>query len=196
MDFRRSSESIKHIGTMRDDLKYLTAAGRARTMTERMAKMKRSVVPLISFLFFISAVSVSAVGPEGFDAVVEFGYTLKDLADPELSISLGDRFVVLNGAVASRQAFSGDPETYSAELELVSGEWIGMETVLIHRCILLLEGPSFFGTVPFGRTRVRGPNEVELNSDILVIARFEGYREWTDGSTVPVARALYLRPLY
>jgi hypothetical protein len=146
-------------------------------------------------LMFLPAVFLSSISIEEFDGVVDFSVTLKELNALQDLDSIGGRFVVITGEVSARQVVDGEEATFVAELEIVDGEWIGAEQILIYRCIVVLEGPEFYGMVPAGRSRTKDPREIDLNSTILVVAEVLGFTEMTAGEYVPVINAVYLRKM-
>ena len=63
----------------------------------------------------------------------------------------------------------------------------------MYQCILQLKGPGFANAIPARRSRNTNPDEIELNSHILVVASVEGVRELANGRKVPVLRAYFIR---
>ncbi|MAG13500.1 MAG: hypothetical protein CMN78_02770 [Spirochaetales bacterium] len=136
--------------------------------------------------------------PDDFNSVVDFESTLGSLMQAVVDnnpFALPDKFIIVDGAVASRVVVNGDADQYLGELELVAGEWIGVESVVRYQCILQLIGPEFAAAIPARRSRRANPNEIKLNSRILVVAKATGIRENADGEFIPVLRAYYIRSI-
>ena len=135
---------------------------------------------------------------EDFNGVIDFTTTLGDLdqiasqGDPN---ALPTRFIIIDGAVASRIVINSDAANFVGELQIVSGEWIGVETVVRYECILVLEGPDFASAIPARRSRRANPKEIGLNTRILAVAKAIGLHEREDGTRIPVLQAYYIRKL-
>ena len=135
---------------------------------------------------------------EDFNSAVDFETTLGTLmqaAEDNNPFALPDKFIIVYGAVASRVVVNGDAEQYLGEIELVAGEWIGVERVVRYQCVLQLIGPEFANAIPARRSRRANPDEITLNSTILVMAKATGIRENADGEFIPVLRAYYIREI-
>ena len=135
---------------------------------------------------------------EDFNDVVDFDITLGKLARAaavEDREALPNRLIIVDGAVASRLVIDANPETYMGQIELVGGEWLGVEEVVTYRCFLLLEGPRFADAIPARRSRIKNPDEIEMNSRIMVVAEYMGLFDMDDGTTVAVLRAHYIRSI-
>ena len=135
---------------------------------------------------------------EDFNGVIDFDTTLAELdkiaanGDPE---ALPSRFVIIDGAVASRLVVNPDTADFVGELQIVSGEWLGVERVVRYECILVLAGPEFASAIPSRRSRGANPKEIGLNTRILAVAKAIGLHEREDGTRVPVLQAYYIRKL-
>jgi hypothetical protein len=105
-----------------------------------------------------------------------------------------EKLIIINGAVSSREIINEDENDFLALIELVNGEWEGMEDVKMYRCFIRLSGPEFFKRIPARRSRKKAENEIELNSRILVIGRVLGSFE-ENGTYLPVVEALHVRTL-
>lgn len=88
------------------------------------------------------AVSGFAQGT-AFGDVVDFSVTLKDVAeaaDRGETLS-GQKTLLLTGSVGSVNL--GDGDVFSAEVDLVGGEWIGTKEVRSYRILLTFVGERF-----------------------------------------------------
>jgi hypothetical protein len=158
-----------------------------------MPKKLLAVVLLASIPLYMFGQSV-----EDFNRVVDFDISIRELAlaaAEENMEALPDKLVIIDGTVASRLLIDGNPETYVGQLELVGGEWIGVEDVVTYRCYLLLEGPRFANAIPARRSRTKNPAEIEMNTRIMVVGEFLGLFDLPNGTTVPVLNAVYIRKI-
>ena len=134
-----------------------------------------------------------------FNEVVDFSVTIRELSAAAAAQDVGalpERLVIIDGTVASRLVIDGNAETYVGQVELIGGEWLGVEKVVMYRCYLLLEGPQFANTIPARRSRTKHPDEIDLNSRILVVGELLGLFETDDGAIVPVLATYHIRKIY
>lgn len=152
---------------------------------------------IVTLLMFVS-IFIFGQNLDDFNKVVDFNYTLKDLYIAATSNPAGefpDRFIVIYGAVASRAVVISDSENYLAELDVVTGEWLGVEEAVKYYCIVQLVGPDFEKAVPARRSRNPNPAEIALNSQIIAVAKVTGLRQLESGETVPILHAYYVRKM-
>ena len=151
----------------------------------------------ISSLFFVIALLAAAQTNGQIKDPVNFDLTLKDLY---LMVKEGnannidpDQYVVLSGTVSARQVLNPDKENFAGMLELSSGEWIGVKDVEIYRCYIQLEGSEFSSMIPVRRSRKPKPEEIQLNTKILVLGKYLGYSEDENGNKYPVLKGFKIR---
>ena len=158
-----------------------------------MPKKLLAAVLLASIPLYIFGQSV-----EDFNRVVDFDISIRELAlaaAVEDREALPDRLVIIDGTVASRLVINSNAEEYIGQLELVGGEWIGVEDVVTYRCYLLLQGPRFANAIPARRSRTKHPEEIEANTRVLIVGEYLGLFDLPDGTIVPVLNAVYLRKI-
>ncbi len=148
-------------------------------------------------LAVLLASPLSAATPEEFDSVVDFSTTLKDLSqqvqsDGGASVD-PNRYLILEGTVASIMIADPNPDSYVAVVELVRGEWIGLEQINLFRVYVIMEGPTFAERLPLRMPRDPGPEIITTNSKLMVIGQFQGVDEGAGGEAVPVVRAAFVR---
>jgi hypothetical protein len=144
--------------------------------------MNMTIKKLFSVLLMISA--VSSLYAQNSSPAVDLSVTISSLADAVTSGRItteAGTAVVLNGTVIDRRLINSEKETFFGELTMASGKWIGTEKVVVSKCIVQLEGPQFFETIPAGRSRTVNPDEITLNSEVLVYGVFLGYAETPEG---------------
>ena len=151
----------------------------------------------ISSLFFVIALLAAAQTNGQIKDPVNFDLTLKDLY---LMVKEGnannidpDQYVVLSGTVSAKQVLNPDKENFAGMLELSSGEWIGVKDVEIYRCYIQLEGSEFSSMIPVRRSRKPKPEEIQLNTKILVLGKYLGYSEDENGNKYPVLKGFKIR---
>ncbi len=89
--------------------------------------------------------------------------------------------LILNGTVIERNLVNPEKEDFSAELILADGEWVSSDDIAISKCLVVLNGPEFHGTIPARRSRKANPKEISLNSEILVYAVYMGIVRTQEG---------------
>lgn len=153
----------------------------------------------ISAVFFSIALFVSAQTGGTAKDPVNFDLTLKDIY---LMVQEGnanninpDQYIVINGTVSAREVLNPDKENFVGILELSSGEWLGVEDVEIYRCYIQLEGSDFSSAIPVRRSRKPKPEEIKLNTNILVLGKYLGYSEDETGNKYPVIKGFRIRKI-
>ena len=119
--------------------------------------------------------SLFAYDQSDFDRIVDFSFTLKQLNQlPTADIPAflaADKLLVLNGTVANVRFIDSDEENFQVELELVAGEWEGLENVRSYRCTVLFRGSRFFPVFPRRAPKNPAQEFVSANDRILVTAK-------------------------
>jgi len=98
-----------------------------------------------------------------FDRLVDFSVTLKTVAAAaagEASLPR-DRLLLLEGSITEIVVLDKESATYTVRLELMAGEWIGVEEVRGYRCYVTFAGPGYAELLP----------SKALRSRVLVVAR-------------------------
>ena len=161
----------------------------------------------MAMIGLLSAVPLVADAPtrEEFDAVVEFGLTLREIAGDPTSASLIDRVVVLDGNIASivpvadtDGSLSRDDGEFAVRLELVHGTWIELERIEIYRAIVELRGAEFADRVSLSADG--GADVLAVNSRVLVVGRVSGLENRAADSEsqakqLAIIEAYYIRQL-
>lgn len=155
--------------------------------------MKRAVLVA---LFAVGTVALFA-SPEAFNSVVDFSVSTADLVELVRSGRADEidpeKYLILEGSVASTLLLDPNEETYWAIVELVAGEWIGLEEIEVYRVFVYLEGPQFSNRVVERMPRDPGPEIIQNNTDLTVVASFLGVTDGGDGTDVPVVGAIAVR---
>jgi hypothetical protein len=151
-----------------------------------------------ALMFVLTSGAAFGVDLSDFGAVVDFDESLKSLS---LSVREGrdpapdGRLLMLDGVVSAIEVLDPEEESFSARIELVTGEWEGLERVVLYSAYVDIGGPEFFSRIPTRRNRSSSADAITANGGMLVIGRFDGVTTDSDGNPVPVVEGLYLRPL-
>ena len=126
---------------------------------------------------------IIAVGSQGalcdsadeFNRIVDFSITLKALGETLDSsrVSSVDRekLVILHGTVSSIAFLDTKKASYTVQLELVYGEWLGLEEVRSYRGRVTFRGPQYVNRIPRRVPADAGLDVIQGNSRVIVIAR-------------------------
>jgi len=174
----------------------LTAVAAPRSM--RMRTTKKMVQKFLAVTVFV-AMSLNVFGQsiQDFEEIVDFDFSIRELsrAAEGSGGDFPDRLVIIDGTVSARYVLDANRDTYVGQLELVGGEWLGVEEVVTYRCILLLQGTQFANAIPARRSRTKHPDEIDLNSRLLVVGTFLRLFDMEDGTTVPILDAFHIRKI-
>jgi hypothetical protein len=106
-----------------------------------------------------------------FDRVVDFSVTLKTLAaaaEGTTPLPTG-RMLLLSGTVSDVTILNKDEKTFKVRIELIAGEWIGLEDVKAYACYVEFSGPEFFKVFPARAPRTVTADVITLNSRVMVV---------------------------
>jgi hypothetical protein len=161
--------------------------------------MKRAIGVLAFILLFCSAPALFSIDPGDFDAVSDFSVTVKTLSQLDEATAsaygLMDRFLLLDGTVTNILILDPSEENFLAQVELVSGEWIGLEDVRSYSCWVLFSGPRFASKFPARVPRNRPPGIITANDHILIVAIALQTVEISEGEMAWVLEGIHARPL-
>ncbi|TFG62972.1 MAG: hypothetical protein E4H36_06720 [Spirochaetales bacterium] len=147
---------------------------------------------------FILPLAVFPDIKKDFDSVVDFSVTMKNIQQvlkaPGGLDNISSKLLVLSGSVASIQFLSAEGEDFVAAVELVSGEWIGVEDVRLFKAYLVVTGPQFAERLPVRRSREALENEIVLNSQILAVGRIVDF-DTSESEYIPIIECFYIREL-
>lgn len=166
--------------------------------------MKRPRFPVMPLwaplvLALLAPAAAFAISKTELDRVVDFSVTVKTLDRLDLATArdyrLDERFLVLDGTVTTIEVIDPDETRYQVVVELVSGEWIGLEEVRSYRCLVLFSGPEFAGVFPRRAPRDAGPRVITPNDRVLLVARLLEPVALDGEQSVWVLEGVYARPL-
>jgi hypothetical protein len=159
--------------------------------------MKRAIGAVLVLLIWAPA--AFSIDAGDFDAVADFSVTIKTLSQLDeataAAYGLMDRFLLLDGTVTNKLVLDSNEESYLVQVELVSGEWIGLDEVRSYSCWVLFSGPRFAGVFPARVPRDPPPEVIADNDKILIVALPLQTVEIAEGETAWVLEGIYARPL-
>jgi hypothetical protein len=156
---------------------------------------------ILGALLVLSLVSVPAVAtpPEEFNAAVDFSTSIETLyrsmqEDPQATID-STKSVILDGVVASVTVVDPSEQSFQAFVELVSGEWEGLEDVELYRTYVRV-GPDFYNRISTRQNRRPSGEVIEQNSRVLVAGNIVGYLpDQTSSALIPAVDGFHIRDL-
>jgi len=135
---------------------------------------------------------------ENFDRIVDFSLRMDNLGQRLTKAGgvagLTDKLLILTGAVASVQFLGGEGDNFVAALELVDGDWIGVEDVQMYRAYLIVHGTDFEARLPVKRSKEGVPNEILPNSQILAVGKIVEV-DTSEAGAIPIIECYYIRQL-
>jgi hypothetical protein len=150
--------------------------------------MKKAIF-IVLFLCF-TLFFLSAIEKKDFDGVVDFSLDIKTISeivqDPNFDLSAYDRALIFDGSVAGIQVINPDPAEFMAEIEVIGGEWEGLEKVSLFRVFVYALGPEFAG-------RLSSPDSIARHNHVLVAGTIADVYEDETGSLYAVILAHYIR---
>jgi hypothetical protein len=159
--------------------------------------MKRAIGAVLVLMIWTPI--AFAIDAGDFDEVVDFSVTVKTLSQLDeataTAYGLMDRFLLLNGTVTNILVLDANEESYLVQVELVSGEWIGLDEVRSYSCWVLFSGPHFAGVFPARAPRNPPPGVIGANQTVLIVAVPLQTVEIAEGETAWVLEGIYARPL-
>lgn len=142
--------------------------------------MRRSVphvhgirLRLACILLVVGPAILPALSRADLERVIDFSVTLKSLAaaaDSGAPVPAG-RNVLLSGTVSDVTILDKDPAAFKVRIELITGEWIGLEDVKSYYCYVEFTGPDYVKVFPARAPRGANRDLVTLNSRVLVVGR-------------------------
>lgn len=149
------------------------------------------------FLFILIAPFASAIGRGDFDRVVDYSVTLKTIAAAASGAATlpQNKYFVLDGTVAELTILDKEQASFSVRVQLLSGEWIGMEEVKSYGCYVTFSGPEFFNVFPARAPKNPDSTTVLVNSRVLVVARPLEMTTTPQGEKLLSLEGLYVRVL-
>jgi hypothetical protein len=134
----------------------------------------RRIVPVVACLFFLAGPAfLPALSRADLARVIDLSVTLKSLsmaADSGAPIPAG-KTVLLTGTVSDVNIINKEQAGFKVRIELITGEWIGLDEVKSYYCYVEFSGAEYFKMFPARPPRTASRDLVTLNSRVLVLGR-------------------------
>lgn len=131
--------------------------------------------------------------------VVDFSLTLEEihriLEEHGAAGLPTDRAVLLDGVVAEITVIDPDPESYLAQIDLVSGRWIGLQEVRLYRAYVFVQGSAFAERISARPLPEDATGVIALNSRVIVLGSIIDVFVDEDGTRAPIIDGFDLRPI-
>ncbi len=162
----------------------------------KITVMKKQAIKISAVFFIFMVLTCFTVAADPAVNMADLSITIKTLADAVAAGSPPEpgTQVILNGTAISRMVIEPDPANFTGQIILANGSWINSDQVVMNKCIVLLSGAEFSKTIPVRRSRTVDPEEIVLNSEILIAGYFAGTAETEEG-LLPVVVATGIRKL-
>ena len=158
--------------------------------------MSRNLRIALALLLLLPAGLPAAPSLSDLDKVVDFSVTLKTLkaaADGEMA--LPSRLCILDATVSDINIIDKDKSTFKVRIELLSGEWVGMEDVKSYSCYVDFSGPEFFDAFPARAPRSPTSGVVLVNARVIVACRAIGFVSSPQGEKRVLLEGLHVRTI-
>ena len=159
--------------------------------------MRRSVPVLACLLLLAGAAVLPALSRADLERVIDFSVTLKSLATAaERGSALPEgRTVLLSGTVSDVNILSKDEAGFKVRIELITGEWIGLDDVKAYSCYVEFTGGEYFKLFPARPPREANRQLISLNSRVLVLGRVVGITTTPLGARHVLVDGAYIRSI-
>ena len=108
-----------------------------------------------------------------FDKIVDFSVTLQTVsaaAAGEATLP-AKRLFLLEGSVSEIVVLDDRPERFKVRIELMAGEWVGVDEVRGYRCWIIFAGPAYAEVFPAEPPDEPSPAYLPPHARVLVLAR-------------------------
>ena len=108
-----------------------------------------------------------------FDRIVDFSVTLKTLSDAAAGRAApgAGRLVLLEGAVSEIVVLDDRPGSWTVRVELMAGEWVGVDEVRGYRCWVTFSGPAYADLFPGEAPDEPSASYIPQHTRVLVLGR-------------------------
>jgi hypothetical protein len=136
-----------------------------------MRSLRRTVCALLACGFL--APLASAQNRAAFDKIVDFSVTLKTVSAAAAGEAVlpANRLLLLEGSISEIVVLDDRPDTWKVRVELMAGEWIGVDEVRGYRCWVTFAGPGYADVFPAEVPDEPSPDYLPLHARVLVLAR-------------------------
>jgi hypothetical protein len=152
---------------------------------------------LACILLVIAPALLPALSRAELEKFIDLSVTLKTLAvaaDAGSPIPAGHT-VLLSGTVSDVNILDKDPAAFRVRIELITGEWIGLDDVKSYSCYVDFAGAEYFKVFPARPPREASHDLVTLNSRVLVVGRVVSVGATPLGAVRVIVSGAYIRPI-
>lgn len=156
----------------------------------------RKILSFLSVLL-IGILPLQSAERDDFDKVVDFSLSIKEISTlvkkPDFDVAKHGKIVIFDGSVATVTILDKNPESFVAELEIVGGEWQGLESVVLYRVYVYVQGPEFARRLPERPPTAPGESVISQNDHALIVGNIADVYTDEKGNRFAVVLAHYVR---
>jgi hypothetical protein len=159
--------------------------------------MRRLVPVLACILLLAGAAILPALSRADLERVIDFSVTLKTLAAAaEQGAPLPEgKTVLLSGTVSDVAIVNKDPAGFKVRIELITGEWIGLDDVKAYTCYVEFTGAEYARLFPARPPKEPDRRLIMLNSRVVLLGRVVGMTTTPMGDRRVLVDGAYIRPI-
>ncbi len=159
--------------------------------------MRRSIPALACVLLLLGSQGLPALSRAELDRLIDFSVTLKslDAAAEGIAPLPAGKLVLLSGTVSDVNILDKDEASFKVRIELIAGEWIGLDEVKSYTCYVEFSGPEYFKVFPARPPRTANRALISLNSRVLVVGRVTTIASTPLGGKHAVVDGVYIRSI-
>ena len=160
-----------------------------------MDSIKKILVVVLICIFEISAMAKES---NADDKSLDFSITLKALNKlilEEYDSNLLKKIVILDGKINTIEYLNNSFEQFSVILELVKGEWIGLDEIATYRCLILFEGSQFVENFNYEEQSNSNLTHITPKSRVIVAGKIRQKVELDSDTLIWLVDGLYIRKI-
>ncbi|MCF7939953.1 MAG: hypothetical protein K9L68_15270 [Spirochaetales bacterium] len=152
-----------------------------------MTVLKKVFVICVVLFAFSGAAGTGFLGAQELPSLEElerdflFSRQLRDYAQAQgeerAQLLEENRYVLLEGSLASISVLDPDPASFYVQTELINGQWDGLEDVEMFKGFVFFLGEPFVPRFPRRMPRDPGPEVIKPNSHVLILASLHSYSD-------------------
>ena len=137
--------------------------------------------------------NLPAYSKSDFDQIVEFSTSLINLEQSDFLES--GKLLLLNGTISNLQFLDKEKDSFEIMVEMVAGEWIGLDEVKSYHCFVLFTGEEFFTLFPSRKPKNPSSEMIFVNDRILLLAKASAATEEMREQGIWLLEGLHIRQL-
>jgi hypothetical protein len=128
--------------------------------------------------------------PDALLKVLDVSLDLKGIVrlveSPHFHPSTYKKYVLFDGSISAITILASDPEQFTAELEVVNGEWEGTEQIHLYRAFVYVQGPEYASVLS---------STIQLNDAVIIVGSIEEVYTDEQGNRYPILLAVAIRKI-